>query len=84
MFGLTEPCRQIYGRNSWISILLAEENEGGGRGRKKQKNSVGMVLSMGAKLCCGTCMDTGDATSKHLPVSHTLITAARANRARAA
>lgn len=33
--GLTEPCRQIHGRSSWISISLAEEEEGGGRGRKE-------------------------------------------------
>lgn len=69
MFGLTEPCRQIHGRNSWVSISLAEEKEGGGGGRKKQENRAGMVLSMGAKLCCGAWMDTGDATPKHLPVS---------------
>lgn len=38
---------------------------------RSRKIGVGMVLSMGAKLCCGTCMDTGgDATPKHLPVSH--------------
>lgn len=29
-------------------------------GRKEQEDKVGMVLSTGAKLCCGTCMDTGD------------------------
>lgn len=38
MFGLIEPCRQIHGRSSWISISLAEEKEGGGRGRKKQED----------------------------------------------
>lgn len=35
VLGLTEPCRQIHGRSSWISISLAEEEEGGGRGRKE-------------------------------------------------
>lgn len=38
VFGLIEPCRQIHGRNSWISISLAEEKEGGGRGRKRQED----------------------------------------------
>lgn len=53
-----------------------------GRGRKIR---VGMVLSTGAKLCCGTCMDTvGDATPKHLPVSHTHTAAARTSKARPA
>lgn len=52
---------------------------------RSRKIGVGMVLSMGAKLCCGTCMDTGgDATPKHLPVSHTHTAAARTNRARPA
>lgn len=82
--GLTKPCRQIHGRNSWIGISLAEEKEWGGRGREKQEDRVGMVLSTGAKLCCGTGMDTGDATPKHFPVSHTHTAAARANRARPA
>lgn len=78
VFRLSEPCRQIHGRNSWISILLAEKKEGGGRGRKKQDNRVAMVLSTGAKLFCGTCADTGNATPKHFPVSHTHTAVAKA------
>lgn len=71
VLGLTEPCRQIHGRNSQTSVSLAEEEEGDSRGRKSRKIGVGWCSVQEPSPAVSLCMDTaGDATPKHLPVSH--------------